>query len=179
MGTRSVTSGHCAGDLEKVEKCNMDACPVKVCIDCIKVCKWGEWEHWDSCTKCGGQRKRTRQMHSHEEQGHHLTQDRRLKDIPTEVLCDPGASEETGPCPRKCGDSFVCEWSPWQSQGGCSTTCGPGTQKKVRTLIATKSDAVLGNFQSEALLQGVGGKGAPETAVFLSFVCGMFCFALF
>merc|ERR1712066_285057 len=87
---RHVESGHCAGELKKVEKCNMEACPV--CIDCIKVCKWGQWEHWDSCTKCGGQRKRTRQMHSHEVRHHDHHHDRRLEHIPTEVLCDPGAS---------------------------------------------------------------------------------------
>merc|ERR1711879_755061 len=94
--SRHVESGHCTGELEKVEKCNMEACPV--CIDCIKVCKWGQWEHWDSCTKCGGQRKRTRQMHSHAVRNHHKDkeeEDRRLEHIPTEILCDPGASEET------------------------------------------------------------------------------------
>jgi hypothetical protein len=171
---REVVSGHCSGDLERVEKCNEEACPV--CVDCIKVCRWGEWEHWESCTKCGGQRKRTRQMHSHEKHWHHH---RRLEDFPTEALCDPGASEEVGKCPRKCGDMFVCEWTSWQKVGGCSSSCGAGTQKKVRTLQARKmSDLELAHYQNQALVQDIGLTTSPETTVFLSFVCGMFCFAL-
>merc|ERR1711879_272494 len=56
------------GVLERIENCNEEPCPV--CRDCIKVCHWGHWEDWSACTKCGGQMKRTRQMHSHSMEHH-------------------------------------------------------------------------------------------------------------
>jgi hypothetical protein len=201
-GTRTLhrtCNGHCGGILERVEKCNTEECPHTVCKDCIKVCHWGHWEHWDSCTKCGGQRKRTRQMHAHswrfehEHAGgqdvHHAHGDgdgdgdgRRLKEheIPVEQLCQPGASEETSACPRKCGDAFICEWSSWHEVGSCSTSCGTGTQKKVRRLVARKvTDADVQSLQNNALVQDIGLKNTPETTVFLSFCCGVISFALF
>merc|ERR1712228_1122743 len=180
--TRQRTNGQCIGaannaqaDLQKVETCNEEPC--KICRDCVKVCRWGEWEHWESCTKCGGQRKRTRQMHSHD-----IHNDgRRLQEFPKEQLCQPGASEETGQCPRKCGDAFVCEWSAWHSVGSCSATCGTGTRKKVRTLQPRQlSDGEFASLQNVARLVEVNGmKNSPQTTVFVSFACGVFSFALF
>jgi len=40
------------------------------------------------------------------------------------------------------------------------------------------SDADVASLQNDALVQEMGVKTSPETTVFLSFVCGMFCFAL-
>jgi hypothetical protein len=74
---------------------------------------------------------------------------------------------------------FVCEWSAWNKVGGCSATCGTGTRKKVRHLQARKmSEAQLEALQDDALIQEIGLTTSPETTVFLSFVCGMVCFAL-
>jgi len=180
-GTRTLrrtSKGPCEGALEKIVTCELPPCPKK-CEDCVKVCRWDEWEHWESCTKCGGQRKRYRQMHTHEVHNH---ESRRLHEheFPHTVLCDPGDSEETGKCPRKCGDSFVCEWTEWHHVGGCSASCGRGTQKKQRTLYAKRlSDAELRALQSDALVQDLGLKTRPETTVFLSFSCGVISFALF
>jgi len=116
-------------------------------------------------------------MHSHD----YRHNERRLEDFPKEQLCEPGASEETGQCPRKCGDAFVCEWSGWESVGSCSATCGTGTQKKVRTLQPRQlSDAEFASLQNVARLIEVNGmKHSPETTVVVSFACGVFSFALF
>jgi hypothetical protein len=119
----------------------------------------------------------------HHKHGDGDGEDRRLSDereIPVEQLCQPGASEETSECPRKCGDAFVCEWSAWHEVGSCSTSCGTGSQKKVRRLVAKKlSNADMLSLQNDALVQEIDFKNTPETTVFLSFCCGVISFALF
>jgi hypothetical protein len=40
------------------------------------------------------------------------------------------------------------------------------------------TDSELAHYQNEALVQDIGLTTSPEITVFLSFVCGMFCFAL-
>merc|ERR1711957_173499 len=109
----------CDGSLSEVSECNPLACPVP---KGPKPCEWGEWMEWGACDKCGGQRKRTRQIERMPEDGGEP--------------CSAGASEETQKCKRQCHAPVFCSWSAWEEEGGCSVTCGVGTVKRVRYLQA-------------------------------------------
>jgi len=116
----------CDGPLSEVSECNTAACPV---APGPKPCVWGQWMGWGACDKCGGQRKRTRQiLHMPEDGG---------------APCPPDASEETEKCKRQCHAPVFCSWSAWEHEGGCSVTCGVGTVKRVRYLQAKAQPPAL------------------------------------
>merc|ERR1711865_1172872 len=89
---------------------------------------------WGACDKCGGQRKRTRQIFKMAEDGGNP--------------CTPGASEETEKCKRQCHAPVFCAWSAWEEDGGCSVTCGTGTVKRVRYLQARAQASTLVEIDS-------------------------------
>jgi len=111
----------CSGQLQEMNVCNKAECPVKAGP---KPCLWGNWMGWGACDKCGGERKRTRQILRMPEEGG--------------TPCPDGASEEVTKCLRKCHDPVFCVWTQWEDEGSCSATCGEGTIKRVRYLQATK-----------------------------------------
>merc|ERR1711957_575944 len=109
----------CYGPLAEVDECNAGHCPTP---PGPKPCIWGAWMGWGACDKCGGQRKRTRQILKMPEDGGEP--------------CTPGASEETEKCKRQCHAPVYCAWSGWEEEGDCSVTCGVGTVKRIRYLQA-------------------------------------------
>jgi len=113
----------CVGKLQEMTVCNLGECPIKAGP---KPCLWGNWMGWGACDKCGGERKRTRQILRMPEEGG--------------TPCPDGASEEVTKCPRKCHDPVFCVWTQWEDEGSCSATCGEGTIKRVRYLQATKDE---------------------------------------
>jgi len=120
--TQEASGGgaQCDGAIKKVMPCTMDACPLP---PAARPCEWGEWTQWGACDKCGGQRKRTRQIIAMPEDGGEP--------------CEMGASEEVDDCPRQCHTTYWCEWGDWEDEGDCTVTCGTGIIKKARYLQAT------------------------------------------
>jgi len=116
----------CTDALEEVNQCDQGMCPQ---IPGKKPCVWGSWMEWGACDKCGGQRKRTRQILKMAEDGGNP--------------CTPGASEETEKCKRQCHTPVFCAWSAWEEEEGCSVTCGTGTVKRVRYLQARAQASTL------------------------------------
>lgn len=112
----------CSGHVAEIQGCEDMVCP-SLDGEGPKSCEWGKWMEWGACDKCGGQRKRTRQIvHLPDPQG---------------APCIPGASEETTDCPRRCHEPIYCVWSNWEEEESCSVTCGIGSIKRVRYLKAT------------------------------------------
>jgi len=113
----ATDGGSCHGDLSKVGLCHLEDCPTP---QPPEPCTWSEWFDWSACDKCGGQRKRTRQ----------------IKVSPSLFAepCQPGAAEETEACPRACHEPKFCEWSVWEQEQSCSVSCGSGFLDKMRYL---------------------------------------------
>merc|ERR1712166_432174 len=82
----------CKGGLKKTRPCATQACVIPGLLDVD--CKWGHWEEWGECTKCGGQQFR----------------DRRVFTMPAVNgdSCKARDSRETRRCPRNCGDKTYC-----------------------------------------------------------------------
>lgn len=114
----------CSGILGEVHQCGETPCPIP---KGPKPCVWGAWVEWAACDKCGGQRKRNRQIVAMPEQGGEA--------------CAYGASEETTSCKRQCHEPVFCSWGAWQNEGSCSATCGTGVIIRTRALQGyTKSN---------------------------------------
>jgi len=124
MSTRIVVTqpsnggAPCDAKLEKITPCNEEDCETVT----VKGCEWDQWLSWGACDKCGGQRKRNRQIKHMPEKGG--------------SPCEIGASEEIEKCPRHCHTEYWCEWGEW-SISNCSVACGHGVAKKSRQLVAT------------------------------------------
>jgi len=112
----------CAGSLRELARCEQASCS-STAVVVAKPCIWGIWQEWSSCDKCGGQRKRFRLILQMPEDGG--------------AACKPEASEETSKCPRECERSY-CTWGPWDT-GECSVSCGIGSVRRVRYLVATET----------------------------------------
>lgn len=101
--------------------CEGFASDSKSCADlppCPIDCEWDEWADWGVCSaSCGtGVSRRTRERKKYEKDGGHIcwgTED-------DEQACT------LSPCPVDCK---MGDWSQW---GTCSTTCGPGSQLRLR-----------------------------------------------
>jgi hypothetical protein len=107
----------CFGALEETRGCIVEPCagPTKA-----KDCNWNEWHDWGACDKCGGERKRNRVITQMPDEGG--------------AICELRAAEEVGACPRLCHLPSFCQWSEWEVDGSCSSTCGAGSIQKTRTL---------------------------------------------
>jgi len=101
----------CPATLEG-QHCNVQECPVD--------CSVGSWSGWSSCTlSCGtGSQTRTRLNRSPKYGGKLCPNKEHVQDCNTQS------------CPTNC----VVE--SWQAWGACSTSCGGGSQKRVRTLTS-------------------------------------------
>lgn len=148
----------CQGDLNDIEQCDVAVCPAPAGP---KGCRWGKWMEWGACDKCGGQRKRTRQIHRMPELGG--------------TPCQFSASEETTACKRQCHDPLYCVWTDWEEEGHCSTTCGAGSVKRIRYLQPSKvapkviDEAAL---YEQGLVAGAQLQARRRREVFLSFFVG-------
>lgn len=108
----------CDGATSVVEPCNKQICP----SDVVTPCKWGDWTKWGECDKCGGQRKRHRQISQMPANG---------------ASCPVEASEELGKCTRDChgfAPGSYCTWEPWAQWSTCDATCGKGQRSRRRDL---------------------------------------------
>jgi len=116
----------CTGALVEIRPCHLYECPHTPGIDCV----WGDWDDWGDCTKCAGQRFRTRNV---------LTYNK-----PPGKPCLPGAARETRACPvRECHKPIYCTWGDWLEWGPCTGTCGPAHKKRKRELMVTTDKPLL------------------------------------
>jgi len=137
MATEAQNGGSsCQGPLSEMKQCDGGACPVP---PGPKPCLWGSWMEWGACDKCGGQRKRSRQIVRMPEDGG--------------TPCETRASEETTKCKRQCHKPVYCEWGKWQAEGECSVSCGTGSVKRVRYLAVT--DEPLGLIERTEQFPGL------------------------
>jgi len=100
------------------------ACQLKPCLDPCRAsdCTWGQWGEWSSCDRCGGERRRFRQMETQAACGGRA--------------CEPGAAAEVSNCTRACHAVHYCVWDDWHPFGPCSATCGTGLMSRSRYLKA-------------------------------------------
>jgi len=114
----TTTASSCNGAIDVVEACNTQLCPQ----DIVTQCKWGDWTQWGACDKCGGQKKRHRQIMQMPANG---------------AVCPVEASEDLAKCPRVChgiAQGSYCTWQAWDSWGSCDMSCGKGVRKRRRIL---------------------------------------------
>eukprot|EP00931_Biecheleriopsis_adriatica_P068777 TRINITY_DN4268_c1_g1_i1.p1 TRINITY_DN4268_c1_g1~~TRINITY_DN4268_c1_g1_i1.p1 ORF type:complete len:2284 (+),score=382.55 TRINITY_DN4268_c1_g1_i1:32-6853(+) len=122
QGVRSSHGGGCDGALAWARSCNTQSCSQ----NCEPVdCKWGKWSEWGACSKCGGQKERSRRII-------------RLPDCGG-ARCEAGDAEQIQRCPRRCHPEPFCVWSEWTAFSKCSVSCGCGRKKRTRDLITSKS----------------------------------------
>jgi len=148
----------CAGPLSQIEQCADEICPIP---PGPKPCEWGVWMEWGACDKCGGQRKRNRQIVRMPEEGG--------------TPCVAGASEETEECKRECHKQVFCAWNSWEDEGACSTSCGVGTVKRVRYLQVSNGEETSSVIAEAEIHDGIDFKTSPDNhlrEVMLSFACG-------
>lgn len=105
----------CETGLNEVRPCGNETCPTSSCHDCL----WGEWDHWGSCSKCGGQRFRYRS----------ITQ------LPNHCgkRCEPHDAKEAGGCFSQCDKKLFCTWTEWSKSETCDK-CGATSQTRNRAL---------------------------------------------
>jgi hypothetical protein len=123
----------CVGNETVVEPCkDLDPCPKPKAIDC----KWATWSDWSACSKCGGQRKRFRDIKAAPQYGGQ-------KCVATET-------SQTEGCLGKeyCTKTF-CVWQSWGDWGACSRKCDTGRRKRRRQLKET-SEAPADHGDSNA-----------------------------
>lgn len=107
----------CNTTIGETMACGIDPCRLgKKTVNCL----WGDWGNWGACDKCGGEKRRYRHIEKMPENGG--------------AACENQPSEEFSNCTRHCHDRQYCVWSDWSGYGDCTTTCGPGYQKRDRTL---------------------------------------------
>jgi len=103
----------CRGALKVIKSCNTQVCPDG------PDCKYEPWQDWTVCTKCGGQRTRTRLIQAGQENGANCKQD---------------STKEVQGCSRNCHGNKFCAWGDWTPWASCSATCGSGRQERTRSL---------------------------------------------
>uniref|UniRef100_A0A8C3TT96 Hemicentin-1 n=1 Tax=Catharus ustulatus TaxID=91951 RepID=A0A8C3TT96_CATUS len=101
----------CRGPHSELRSCQRQPCPVDG--------SWSEWGLWEECSRSCGQGNRTR----------------------SRTCSNPPAQHGGKPCEGSALESVMCnlrpcpvagEWSPWGPWGPCSSTCGKGSQTRLR-----------------------------------------------
>jgi len=155
----------CNGTARSVESCNMQACVGGT------DCTWFDWRPWSACTRCGGQRTRTRGFRPAGPGG---------------ANCHQGHAEEIEGCSRHCHGEHFCAWQEWDQWSACSVRCGFGRVSRTRSLALSslqprpplQTQAYL-NTQSkyEALtLEMNARRGTHNQAIAVAFVGGCISF---
>ena len=108
----------CPGVHEESQDCGNESCP-----DAAVDCQWSKWTKQGKCsTTCGnGTQQLLRYKLQEEKHG----------GLPCSGNSIGQAECSEIPCPRH----VDCQWSEWSKEGGCSKTCGNGTQKWSRYKI--------------------------------------------
>lgn len=101
----------CSEALAEIAACAQQSCGGPKAVDC----SYGDWQDWNECAKCDGERKRQRVILAHAAHGGRG--------------CEPFATEEIGNCPRACDETTYCSWNAWSEWGRCSKPCGTGGQR--------------------------------------------------
>mmetsp|Transcript_23708 Transcript_23708/g.50644 ORF Transcript_23708/g.50644 Transcript_23708/m.50644 type:complete len:1561 (+) Transcript_23708:103-4785(+) len=104
----------CDRALSEMHECARNSCSGPAAVDC----EFGDWEDWQPCSKCDGERKRVRKILTYAMNGGRS--------------CTDFESEEVQQCPRTCDEPTFCAWSHWNTWSICSTNCGTGG-KRYRT----------------------------------------------
>ncbi|CAE7543968.1 adt-1 [Symbiodinium sp. CCMP2456] len=108
----------CSGELAEIDRCSEEPCPESGCHDCT----WGAWSHWGSCSKCGGQRFRFRNI---QQMPNHCGRP-----------CKPMDAKEAGACHSKCENPLFCAWTYWSTSESCDK-CGTTSTTRNRALGLT------------------------------------------
>lgn len=125
----------CGDAMSEVKGCNTDPCAPAVLIsNCVpKDCAWGEWEEWGACDKCGGQKRRFRQLIS--------------LGVCGGKMCVPINAKETAGCTRHCeAPTTFCGWSEWSPWGQCDSKCGLGSRERTRELLKHSEERFLSDW---------------------------------
>lgn len=91
-------------------------------------CLWGPWSEWGSCSKCGDQRYRNREVIQ-------------LANL-CGRRCDAKDGKETANCTSPCEKEVWCAWSDWSGYSKCSSDCGPATRLRQRSLELRREEPV-------------------------------------
>eukprot|EP00450_Noctiluca_scintillans_P033294 CAMPEP_0194550104 /NCGR_PEP_ID=MMETSP0253-20130528/95540_1 /TAXON_ID=2966 /ORGANISM="Noctiluca scintillans" /LENGTH=1755 /DNA_ID=CAMNT_0039397539 /DNA_START=38 /DNA_END=5304 /DNA_ORIENTATION=- len=146
----------------------LGVCSEKQCRTDKKDCEWNEWHHWGSCTKCSGQKFRTRTVKSYNTNGG--------------KPCEPGAAREVARCDQRiCGTQLYCGWGEWQEWGSCSSACGMGERERRRSLAVSyeKPDSSrLEEENAELEMQLQDGNSFNAQHLLLAFSAGAFSLVL-
>ncbi|CAE8589989.1 unnamed protein product [Polarella glacialis] len=105
----------CTGALSEVRGCARQPCESSQPVSC----KLGEWQEWQVCDRCDGERKRYRHILSYAAHGG--------------SHCKAFDGEELGSCPRSCNEQF-CGWASWESWSAC-IGCGTGSTRFRRRML--------------------------------------------
>jgi len=104
----------CGDPLSEITECARKPCLSETPIDCA----FGDWHDWAECSRCNGERKRTREIIAYPQHGGRP--------------CEAFVSEDVGRCPRTCDEQLYCSWETWSSWSDCTATCGTGGKRHRR-----------------------------------------------
>lgn len=155
----------CNGPMEALGECLLANCSSNPAVDCM----WSTWADWSACTKCAGQRVRSRHIKQKNEFGGRA--------------CDPGAEKQTEGCKGtgKSCQQTSCYWANWQAWSDCSTSCGVGKRSRQRQLAVTTGlpqsqllydESVQANIKLREMTKGMKNNRIQELVV--SFAAGAF-----
>mmetsp|Transcript_43604 Transcript_43604/g.100521 ORF Transcript_43604/g.100521 Transcript_43604/m.100521 type:complete len:1740 (-) Transcript_43604:73-5292(-) len=150
--------------LTVVRECNAGACVVPKPVDC----RWSDWEDWSACTRCAGQRTRSRTVAQVSVHGG--------------KTCEGVAMQDTGVgCERLCGLPLYCGWQDWQEWGACSSHCGPAYRERRRELsMGTRKPPEVQLAEENTVLQRklAGDSAQRRLELVMAFVAGTFTLAI-
>eukprot|EP00747_Dinoflagellata_sp_TGD_P121039 gnl/TRDRNA2_/TRDRNA2_173374_c0_seq1.p1 gnl/TRDRNA2_/TRDRNA2_173374_c0~~gnl/TRDRNA2_/TRDRNA2_173374_c0_seq1.p1 ORF type:complete len:1602 (+),score=263.90 gnl/TRDRNA2_/TRDRNA2_173374_c0_seq1:84-4889(+) len=125
----------CDDALNETQGCNVN----KTCGGDVD-CEWNDWTEWGDCSKCSGEKIRTRDIKQFPHKG---------------KPCVAEDSKEVAKCPRNCKNTFYCVWGDWsQFDTHCTRTCGEATKVRIRWLVKTQEQPqnesmIIGTISSE------------------------------
>lgn len=132
----------CDKALSEIRECARNSCGGPSAVDCA----YGDWEDWQACSRCDGERKRTRKILAYAANGGRA--------------CSSFDSDEVASCPRKCGEPTYCTWTSWEPWSRCSTQCGTGGKRHRRRQLELSSEPPADLSPSGRSPRRPGGGGA-------------------